>query len=105
MSGVLETLGRISAATDRRGVPNWLATHPQPADRVAKVPTRSRRSRRRARVQWIVNRDAYWQRLNGLLFGDDPREGVVRGREFLHPEMRFRWRFPKVGRSRTASSR
>jgi hypothetical protein len=37
MSGVLETLGRIGAATDRRGVPNWLSTHPQPADRVAKV--------------------------------------------------------------------
>jgi predicted Zn-dependent protease len=45
--------------------------------------------------RWAVNRDQYWQRLNGLVFGDDPREGVVRGREFIHPELRFRRSFPQ----------
>jgi predicted Zn-dependent protease len=95
MSGVLETLGRISAATDRRGVPNWLATHPQPEDRVAKVAeTVQTLEATRAPSEWIVNRDAYRQRLNGLVFGDDPREGVVRGGEFIHPALRFRVRFP-----------
>jgi predicted Zn-dependent protease len=96
MSGVLETLGRISAAADRRGVPNWLATHPQPEDRVAKVAeTVQTLEATRAPSEWIVNRDAYRQRLNGLVFGDDPREGVVRGREFIHPVLRFRVRFPE----------
>jgi predicted Zn-dependent protease len=96
MSGVLETLGRISAATDRRGIPNWLATHPQPEDRVVKVAeTVHTLEATRAASEWTVNRDAYRQRLNGLVFGDDPREGVVRGREFIHPELRFRVRFPE----------
>jgi len=49
----------------------------------------------RAPSEWIVNRDAYRQRLNGLVFGDDPREGAVRGREFIHPVLRFRVRFPE----------
>lgn len=96
MSGVLETLGRIGAASDRRGIPNWLSTHPQPADRVAKVADDV------AAVEgaspgtpWTVNRDPYLQRLDGMIFGDDPREGVVRGREFIHPEMRFRLSFPQ----------
>ena len=96
MSGVLETLGRIGAATDRRGIPNWLSTHPQPADRVAKVADDV------AVVEgaspgttWTVNRDPYLQRLNGMVVGDDPREGIVRGREFIHPEMRFRVSFPQ----------
>jgi predicted Zn-dependent protease len=96
MSGVLETLGRIGAATDRRGIPNWLSTHPQPADRVARVAGDV------AAVEgaspgtpWTVNRDPYLQRLNGMIVGDDPREGVVRGREFIHPEMRFRLSFPQ----------
>ena len=96
MSGVLETLGRISATADRRGVPNWLATHPQPADRVTKVSAEVEAlEATRPASQWTVNREGYWQRLNGLLYGDNPREGVVRGREFIHPDMRFRLAFPE----------
>jgi len=96
MSGVLETLGRVSAATDRRGVPNWLSTHPQPEDRVAKVAaTVQTLEATRASSDWTVNRDAYWQRLNGLVVGDNPREGVVRGRQFIHPDLRFLVRFPE----------
>jgi len=95
MSGVLDTLGRISAASDRGGVPNWLSTHPQPADRVTKVADDvAAVEAARPGTRWAVNRDQYWQRLNGLVFGEDPREGTVRGREFLHPEMRFRLSFP-----------
>jgi len=96
MAGVLETLGRISATADRRGVPNWLATHPQPADRVAKVSDEvATLEATRSDSEWTVNRDPYWKRLDGLVFGDDPREGIVRGREFIHPEMRFRLAFPE----------
>jgi predicted Zn-dependent protease len=96
MAGVLETLGRISAASDRRGVPNWLATHPQPADRVARVSDEvAALEATRPASEWTVNRDQYWQRLNGLVFGENPREGIVRGREFTHPDMRFRLAFPE----------
>ena len=96
MAGVLETLGRIGAASDRRGVPNWLATHPQPADRVAKVADDvAAVEGSRPASEWTVNRDAYRQRLDGLVFGDNPREGIVRGREFIHPDMRFRLVFPE----------
>jgi len=96
MAGVLETLGRISATADRRGVPNWLATHPQPADRVTKVSDEvAMLEATRSDSEWTVNRDPYWKRLDGLVFGENPREGVVRGREFIHPDMRFRLAFPE----------
>jgi predicted Zn-dependent protease len=96
MAAVLETLGRISATADRRGVPNWLATHPQPADRVTKVSDEvATLEATRPDSEWTVNRDPYWKRLDGLVFGDDPREGIVRGREFIHPELRFRLAFPE----------
>jgi predicted Zn-dependent protease len=96
MAGVLETLGRVSGAADRRGVPNWLATHPQPADRVAKVSAEVEAlAATRPADQWNVNRDGYLKRLDGLMFGDNPREGLVRGREFIHPDMRFRLAFPE----------
>ena len=96
MSGVLQALGRIEAASDSRGVPNWLSTHPQPADRVAKL-TQTVQTLESARPasEWSVNHDPYWQRLDGLIYGDNPREGFVRGREFIHPDMRFRLTFPE----------
>jgi len=34
---MLSTLSRISEGTDRRGVPNWLSTHPAAADRVERI--------------------------------------------------------------------
>ena len=41
VSSMLETLGRLSARVpDRKGVPNWLSTHPMPADRVARLEQR-----------------------------------------------------------------
>src|SRR5688500_290804 len=40
VAGMLRTLGRLDEADGtRRGVPNWLATHPTPADRVQRVQT------------------------------------------------------------------
>src|SRR5512141_1527373 len=38
LAGMLTTLGRLDQASgSRKGVPNWLSTHPTPADRVQKV--------------------------------------------------------------------
>ena len=37
VASMLETLGRLSDGPDRKGVPNWMSTHPMPADRVARL--------------------------------------------------------------------
>jgi len=96
MAGVLATLGRISGESDSRGVPNWLSTHPQPADRITKLSETVRTlEAERPASEWAVNRDAYWQRVNGIMYGENPREGFMRGREFVHPDMRFTTTFPK----------
>jgi predicted Zn-dependent protease len=61
------------AAADQTGlgVPNGLSTHPQPEDRVVKVAETVRTlEATRAASEWTINRDAYRQRLNGLVFGD-----------------------------------
>ena len=41
-----------------------------------------------------INRDEYLQRINGIVFGDNPEEGIVRGNEFIHPALRFAMTFP-----------
>ncbi len=37
VTDMLSTLGRISEGADRRGVPNWMSTHPESAARVVEV--------------------------------------------------------------------
>jgi predicted Zn-dependent protease len=88
MSGVFRMLDRAGSGGER--LPDWLSTHPSPQDRLqrieAAIPSPP--------PQGTVNRDSYLQRLDGLVFGENPREGFFRGREFLHPELRFHFVFP-----------
>ena len=93
---MLATLGRIADTTDRRGTPNWLATHPEPADRVAGVAGAVEALLAETDDQSVlrVDRAGYLARLEGIVHGDNPEQGVVRGREFLHPALRFGLEFP-----------
>jgi len=42
----------------------------------------------------VTHRDSYLRRIDGLVFGDNPEQGIVRGRSFLHPKLRFALEFP-----------
>ena len=41
----------------------------------------------------------YLARIDGLVYGDDPRQGFFRDGVFLHPELRFRIDFPQGWRT------
>ena len=94
MPGFLSTLGRIDeAAGDRRGIPNWLSTHPEPLSRVRDIqPTVDQL--KSAGGSFSTNRDVWLQRVDGMLYGDNPEQGLARGSAFLHPVLRFRIDFP-----------
>ena len=88
----LATLARIDKLSER-GVPNWLSTHPDPGSRVVKAePVANKFSSNDAKT---LNRDPYLERINGLVFGDKPEDGVVRGNEFVHPLLRIGVTFPE----------
>ncbi len=42
-----------------------------------------------------VNREGFLELLDGLIVGDSPREGVVRGNNFYHADLGFALRFPE----------
>jgi len=92
--GMLSTLGLLDeAAGDRKGVPNWLSTHPEPLARVAEIqPTVTKL--KAGRTDFVTGRDALSQRIDGVIFGDNPEHGITRGSTFLHPPLRFRIDFP-----------
>jgi predicted Zn-dependent protease len=93
---MLATLDRIAEeSADRRGVPNWLSTHPAPADRVQQVQSAITQARAESTVSRPANRDDYLARIDGLIYGDNPAQGILRGQEFLHSTLRFALNFPK----------
>ena len=71
---------------------NYLATHPAPNERVTRARARAAAARVRSP---IVARDVYLGKIDGILYGDDPEQGFIRGREFSHPKLRFRFEVPE----------
>lgn len=87
---------------DARAIPAWASTHPDPASRV-------RRATDRARAMNITNgrtnRDPFLNAINNMLYADDPRQGVVEGQQFLHPDLRLAFTVPQgFGMSNGASA-
>ncbi|MDA1092853.1 MAG: M48 family metalloprotease [Acidobacteria bacterium] len=92
---MLSTLSRLSDGSDSRGVPGWLSTHPAASDRVERIgPVIDELDTRLDFTELRVNRAGYLDRLEGLMYGDNPDQGIVRGRDFLHPVLRFALQFP-----------
>lgn len=88
----LATLARVDALSER-GIPNWLSTHPDPGSRVVKAgPVAAKFLSEDAKK---VNHNEYLDRIQGLVFGDNPKDGIVRGNEFLHPLLRIAMKFPE----------
>jgi predicted Zn-dependent protease len=96
MPGLLETLARMDEATgSSRGVPNWALTHPPAADRVEKVQEAVAAARAASPGGTAHNRPQFEDHLPGVVFGDSREKGMVRGREFVHPVLRFALTFPQ----------
>ncbi len=90
---MLTTLARIEEASDNKGVPNWLQTHPQPEDRVQRVQVAVQQAEA-AETRFVTERDGFLRHVDGIVYGDNPDQGVVRGNRYLHRNLRFAVDFP-----------
>jgi predicted Zn-dependent protease len=96
VAGMLGTLTRLDEASgSRKGVPNWLSTHPAPADRVQEVQASVKQASAKIPGKPIVREAEYLTKIDGIVYGDNPSEGIVRNGQFLHPELRFALSFPR----------
>jgi predicted Zn-dependent protease len=46
------------------------------------------------RTDFVRNQDALLNAVDGLIWGDNPDQGIVRGAMFIHPPLRFQITFP-----------
>ena len=97
-SRFLTSLGRWSAlrtamigagSADR---PDMMATHPSTPERVAQAIVEARKYG--APGAGETGRDAYLSAVDGVAYGDNPAEGLVRGTRFLHPKLGFAFAAP-----------
>ncbi|PKP97711.1 MAG: peptidase M48 Ste24p [Alphaproteobacteria bacterium HGW-Alphaproteobacteria-13] len=79
------------AGGDARSVPEWASTHPDPASRVRNAQTLASKVGGSGGTRGA---DAFLASVNGVLYGDDPAQGVVEGRQFLHPDLKLRFEVP-----------
>jgi predicted Zn-dependent protease len=102
VAGMLTTLARLDAASgETKGIPNWLSTHPAPADRVEQIQRRVQQAATGGRG---TDNAAFLKYLDGLVFGDNPDQGILRGNEFLHSALRFALDFPRGWDVRNSAS-
>lgn len=80
-----------AAGRDARSIPEWASTHPDPARRV----DRARNIAQTLGVTGKRNRDVFLNAIDGMLYADDPEQGVIEGRSFLHPDMRLAFTVPQ----------
>jgi len=78
------------------GLPGFLSTHPNTPNRIKDVQAECKRvmTEKPATGQLAVDRDEYLRRIDGLVYGDDPRQGYTEGSSFHHPNLRFSFDYP-----------
>jgi predicted Zn-dependent protease len=92
MLHVFQTLQRVSGGS--RGIPEWQSTHPDPGNRIQKTQARID-SLNKDLSGLTINRAGYLQAVNGMVFGENPRNGYFQGQTFLHPDLKFQLEFPQ----------
>jgi predicted Zn-dependent protease len=97
MVNFFASLQRLTESKGGGGIPNFLSTHPltpRRIDRIKELLQSEEYSRSGNLAQLKVERNGYLNRLNGLVYGINPRQGYVRGNRFYHPDMRFYFNIP-----------
>ena len=90
--GTYAMLKRIGDQSGQR-LPSFLETHPDPGDR-ERVTTELARLAVVGKGALVINQNAYVRHVDGIPFGQDPRQGYFDGDRYFHPTLGFQMSFP-----------
>ena len=102
MANFFQTLERTEQQSGS-STPTFLSTHPNSADRYERVKQLAAQAQQSLGKRTLtVNRDSYLRSIEGLPFGDDPRQGFVENSVFYHPDLKFRFPIPAGWKSQNS---
>ena len=94
MAGFFQTLAR-KQEEGTAAVPDFLSTHPSPEDRYQTVTQLAEQWQKKTnKANVAVNRDSYLRLIDGIIYGEDPKQGYVENQVFYHPVMKFQFPIP-----------
>lgn len=95
MADFFTTLERSSARSGAEELPDFLSSHPNPGSRNATVTKLAAEWKQKLNLSNPqVNRNSYLQRINGMIYGEDPKQGFVENSAFYHPVLKFQFQIP-----------
>jgi predicted Zn-dependent protease len=92
----------LKRLTDQSGgrLPTFMSTHPDPANRYENTKALAQKWQQRSSGRNLkVGRDSYLNMIDGLLYGEDPRQGYVERNTFYHPDLKFQYPIPNGWRT------
>jgi predicted Zn-dependent protease len=107
MANFFATIGRIQKQAGAE-IPTFLSTHPDPGDRFNRVHQLSEKEQTKTGKKASslkVNRDEYLRMIDGIVYGEDPRQGYVESGKFYHPAMKFEFPIPSNWQTENSAAR
>jgi len=90
--GTLKRMGEQGG----QSLPSFLSTHPDPGDRDVRVRELTKEWRSKVSTAPLnKNPYDYLKKVDGIVYGDDPRQGYTENQMFYHPSLRFQFPVPK----------
>lgn len=95
MALFFNTLERQSTGSEGAELPEFLSSHPNPGDRNTTVTRLAAEWQKKLNLSNpLVNRNTYLRNLDGLIYGEDPKEGYRENNVFYHPVLKFQFPIP-----------
>jgi len=84
----LQTIGDLSGG---QTLPGFLSTHPLTSERIKNTQAMILADDNLLRYDQVP----YFQKIDNMVYGNDPRQGYVEDNTFYHPQLRFSFSFPQ----------
>lgn len=96
MAVFFQTLERQDAASGGEKIPEFLSTHPSPEKRTVTVAKLAEEWKKKLALTYPkVSRDNYLKRIDGIIVGEDPKQGFVENQNFYHPVLKIAFPVPQ----------
>ena len=92
-AGFFSALRRISKQSGQ-SIPDWQSTHPDPSERANTIPELAQKWKDKGYEQTIEDTEEFMQTIDGMVYGENPREGFSQDGYFYHPDLKFQFQYP-----------
>jgi len=92
-SAFFTTLKRMQEQSGQT-LPSMMSTHPDPGDRQQTIKQLAAEWKNKGYKMTIEDQKKYYKEIDGIIYGDNPREGFTKNGMFYHPQLKFQFPVP-----------